>query len=277
MKNFGAKIFKEKAKLRRLFLLAKKHKYSAPQLAEIFGCEKKTIHGVLNRRGIKLPNLGEFRKKYFCNEQFFITLNAASAYWAGFIAADGTIYSNNGKNKVLRIGLNKRDIDHLVKFKKAIKDKSKISYVKANESVSMSIRSAVIFDSLVKLGIVPKKSFKMEKVKVKEKFLSHFIRGLFDGDGCVSGNKITHLQFQLLGQKPLLKQMQKFLIKKCGVNKVHFYPAVYNKKCAILRLQYTGSQIFRILDFLYKNSTVQTRLDRKYRKYGKLKEKFQIR
>lgn len=274
MKNFGAKIFKNKHRLNNLLNLAKTNKYSAPRLAKIFGCEKKTIFGVLNLHEINLENLGRFKKKYSSDDKFFLKLIPKSAYWAGFIAADGCLHNHNDKNKVLSIGLNRLDVQHLKNFQKAIKNKSKISHIKSNNSVRVGIRSDTIFDSLVNLGIVPNKSFRMGKVIIPHNLMSHFIRGFFDGDGCLCGKKVTHLQFSIVGHKPLLRQIQKILVKKCGVKKVNLYFASYTKKSIISRLQYTGSQIFRILEFIYKDSKKETRLERKYRKYKIFKQKF---
>ena len=80
MENYGAKVFKDKIKLRKLLRLAKTNKYSAPQLAKIFNCDTKAIHGALNRAGIYLPNFGRFKKKYKYNNKFFTKLTSASAY-----------------------------------------------------------------------------------------------------------------------------------------------------------------------------------------------------
>jgi len=276
MKNYGAKVFDDEGKINRLFKLARDNKHSSTQLAQIFGCGKTTIFGVLNKFEISLANSGKFKRKYYPAENFFIKLTPKSTYWAGFIVADGCLYSKNGKNKVLSIGLSKIDLHHLINFQKAIKNKSKVSYIKSNNSVSVRTCSIAIFDSLISLGIVPNKSFKMGEVKIPDKFMSHFIRGVFDGDGSLSGKKVTHLQVSIAGHVPLLRQIQNVFIKKCGVRKVSLYPASYTDVCTISRLQYTGSQIFRILSFLYKNSTEQTRLKRKYEKYILLKNKFPL-
>jgi len=275
MKNYGAKVFKNKIKLKKLLRLAKTNKYSAPKLVKIFNCEKKTILGTLNKFGIHLPNLGRFKKKYICDDNFFIKLNSTSIYWLGFIAADGCLYFDNGGHKIFYIALNRSDAEHLRKFKKAIKSNSRICYIKSNNSAHLGFYSSdKIFDSLLKLGVKPNKSLRIENIKVPHGLMSHFIRGLFDGDGSINGKKITHVQFEIAGYKPLLKQIQNTLIKKCGVNKVKIYPLNYKKEGKAFRLQYTGSQIFRILNFLYKNSTSQIRLERKYKKYLMFKKKF---
>ena len=275
MKNYGAKIFRERGKLRKLLRLAKTNRYSAPQLAKIFKCNKKPIHGALNRAGIYLPNLGRFKRRYKCDDEFFIKLIPTSAYWLGFIAADGCLYLGKRGEKNFYIALNCLDVKHLKNFKKTIKTNAKIGYIKSNNSTHISFYSVdKIFDSLVKLGIKPNKRLRIENVIVPNNLMSHFIRGVFDGDGSLSGKKITHVQFQIAGYKPLLKQVQDILIKKCNVNKVKIYPLGYKIEGQASRLQYTGSQIFRILDFLYKESTNRTRLERKYKKYLMFKKKF---
>ena len=275
MKNYGAKIFGERKKLRRLLELAKTNKYSAPQLAEIFNCCKKPIHGALNRAGIYLPNLGKFKKRYKHNEEFFTKLTPTSTYWAGFITADGCLYLRGKQEKVFYLTLKHADINHLRKFRKTIRSNARIGCVKSNNSANLRFYSCdKVFDSLLNLGIKPHKNLRDEKIRIPNGLMSHFIRGVFDGDGSVSGKKITHVQFQIAGYKPLLKQIQDTLIKKCNVKKVKFYPLDYKKEGKAFRLQYTGSQIFRILKFLYKNSAPRIRLERKYKKYLILKKKF---
>lgn len=277
MKNcgIGVEVFKDYKNLKKLLKLAKTNKYSAPQLAAIFNCNKKLIYGVLNKIGINLPNLGKFKKKYKHNDKFFIKLTPVSAYWLGFIVADGCLYLGKRGEKNFYIALNYSDIKHLKNFKKAMKTNAKIRYIKSNKSVHLNFYSVdKIFDSFVKLGVKPNKSLRIENIRIPNGLTSHFIRGVFDGDGSVGGKKITHIQFQIAGYKTLLKQIQNILIKECNVNRVKIYPLSYKNKGAASRLQYTGSQIFRILNFLYKESTSQTRLERKYQKYIMLKKKF---
>jgi len=263
------KVFNSQSKIRSLIKLATTNKYSAKKLAKIFNCDRKTIHKILNKNGIFLPNLGRFQKKIYCDIKFFTKLSPISAYWAGFITADGCLFN---KNESLSLGLKKSDITHLEKFKKAIKTNASISYIKSNKSVHILICSQKLLSSLIKLGITPMKSSRIEKIKIPPSLMSHFIRGVYDGDGSISGKKVTHVQFQIAGFKPLLQQIQDILIKKCKVNKVEIYPLSKNGRAS--RLQYTGSQIFKILDFIYKGSNRQIRLDRKYKKYLKLKKRF---
>jgi len=266
-----SKVFNNKQKITRLNKLARTKKYSAHHLAEVFNCNRKTIFKVLRENNIFLPNLGRFKKRIYCDTKLFVNLSVISAYWAGFIAADGTLFN---RDKNVAISLNKRDIRHLYKFIKAIRSNAQVGYVKSNNSVHVSICSKSLFDSLIKLGITPNKSLTITHVTLPLSLMPHFIRGVFDGDGWINGRKITHVQFGIAGNRPFLQQIQDILIKRCHINRVKLYPLSQRGKA--YKLQYTGSQIFRILNFLYKKSSYQTRLDRKYQKMLELKRKFGI-
>ncbi len=269
--NYQSKVFDTEYKIKRLIKLANTNAFSAPRLAKFFNCDKKTIFRILKENKITLPNLGRFKKKIYANDNFFTKLNSVSAYWAGFIAADGVL-SNRDKN--LSIALNKRDIKHLYKFIKAVKSNAHVGCIKSNNSAHVNLYSKPLFNSLIKLGITPNKSLTITNVSLSQSLMSHFIRGVFDGDGWINGKRITHVQFGIAGNRPFLQQIQDVLVKKCHVNRVKLYPLFPRGRA--FKLQYTGSQIFKILEFLYKKSKPQTRLDRKYQKMLELRKRFKI-
>lgn len=262
-----SKTFADPTKLNILMKLARTGEYSAPDLARVFECNVKTIHGALNAQDIKLLNLGRFRKTIHCDAEFFSTMTPPSAYWAGFLAADGGLSS---RDKSIRLVLNRSDAVHVRKFKDVIKTNAKIFYVESVNAVGISIACQELYDALVALGIEPNKSLRMSKVNVPEHLISHFIRGVFDGDGCLSGKDLGHIQFMIAGNKPFLEELQSALIKNCELRRVKIYPT----KSQCFKLQYTGSQVFRILDFIYKDSNEQTRLRRKFQKYLLFKSNF---
>lgn len=264
-----SKTFKRKRKLSKLVALANTGKYSAPKLAETFKCNKKTVLQVLRDNNIKLKNLGQFQKKIFCDDSFFDNLTPVSSYWLGFIAADGCL---SLRNRSVTIALALRDKGHLQKFKRAIFANSTIFYALPTNSVRISVYSEKVFDRLVNLGVTPNKSLTISKVEVPQNLLSHFVRGVFDGDGSITGKRVTHLQFMIAGNKPFLKNLQENLIKNCDINEVQLYQL--SGKGKAFKLQYTGSQVFRILDYLYRDSTPEVRLTRKFEKYLRLKNKF---
>lgn len=254
-------------KIDKLLKLARTYNYSAPQLARIFKCGRTTIIRTLEYNKIILPNFGRFKRKFDLNDFFFVKLNTISAYWLGFIATDGNI---SGNSNSIRIGLNKKDKIHLENFLKAIGCEKEIYINKKLNSANLEVHSKTMKESLTQLGIPPRKSLIIKDLRVSEKLMPHFIRGVYDGDGSLSGRKKTHIQISIAGNKPFLENIQNYLIKRCNLNKTQIYPL----KSKAYKLQYTGTQIFRILDFLYEDSNPETRLERKYNLYLNYKNKF---
>jgi len=266
--NNNSKTFQDGEKLKELKTLAATQKYSVNNLSKKFNCGRGAIFYALYNQKIIIPNLGKFKKSTSCNDDFFDKIDPTSAYWAGFIAADGNLFA---KDKSLSIGLALRDLNHLEKFKRAVGSNAKISIILSNNSARITIRSHNIFEALYNRGIRPNKSLTIQSVNIPEKLIAPFLRGVYDGDGSISGSDRKHLQLCIVGNKPFLIWIQNFLVKKIDLNKTKIYSL---SRCKARRLQYTGIQSLKILDFIYKNSTSKTRLQRKYEKYLYLKNKY---
>jgi intein/homing endonuclease len=107
------------------------------------------------------------------------------AYILGFIIADGCIYNNR-----LSFNLSKKDLDILKFIKKEISPQSKLrpEHNRFYNSIcyELKINSKKICDSLKKFGIVKAKTGKECIPKIPKKYLPSLIRGIFDGDGCIS-------------------------------------------------------------------------------------------
>jgi intein/homing endonuclease len=116
------------------------------------------------------------------------------AYWLGFIYADGYIETESNR---FGIGISIKDYGHLVKFNSFMKYlgnniKTKISKqkykgeLKEKEICFWRVSDKHLKESLIKQGCFEKKSLILEFPKIPAKLVKHFIRGYFDGDGCVS-------------------------------------------------------------------------------------------
>ena len=152
----------------------------------------------LNRTYSSIENkshqLGLARKeKYTFNRSFFKRpLSEDSAYWFGFICADGYI---SGEMDI-GIGLKKSDASHLKKFNSALQGNIPVTFRKRGERkigtkilpptefAEIRIYSKEILQDLLNLGVIYRKSLTLEFPKFEnEQLLWHFIRGFFDGDG----------------------------------------------------------------------------------------------
>lgn len=145
--------------------------------------------------------------KYTYNKNFFEVIdNEVKAYWLGFLYVDGCIERlfRNEKLKAMTLELNIQSGDkgHLFKFLKDIESNvpivDKINKIKDKEYSSCKVRvnNTNICRDLIKLGCIPQKSLILKFPtlnQVPKHLVLHFIRGYFDGDGCVSYNENPYI------------------------------------------------------------------------------------
>lgn len=187
------------------------------------------------------------------NHEFFKRWSEPMAYVLGYWFADGYIskvdhhFSISSKDKEhLQVILDMMDSAHIIHH--------------AGKGVyRFDIGSKVIWDSIRKLGGTPAKSFVAIPPNVPNKFIRHFIRGYFDGDGCVYLGK----RGIGLNVRGTLEMMQ--FIKANFPVSVSLYQEKKHKKKNHWRLGKQGKKCIENLSFMYDDSTVF--LYRKYEKY----------
>lgn len=138
----------------------------------------------------KAERIGSKRMKYFLslrpkNHHFFKNWSEEMAYILGFITADGSIIKSRYSH-YLQFCLQKRDIDILNKMRKILAPKNKFSYYKPENTLHFKVGSTTIYKDLLKLGITSNKTFSVKPPKIPKKFVRHYLRGFFDGDGSIS-------------------------------------------------------------------------------------------
>lgn len=124
----------------------------------------------------------------------------------------------------------------------------------------MRIGSHKIYNDLFELGLYPNKSLTVNFPKIPQKYLGHFIRGYFDGDGCIYFEKRKGSKGQLIikrirtiftsGSKKFLEEMDNVL-SGIGIDngKIYLskrsYQSMYNTKDSIkiFKLIYTKTSI----------------------------------
>ena len=122
---------------------------------------------------------------------FFDHETPITAYWAGFIAADGSVDFSNDHCR-LRIGLARKDRGHLEKFQKDIgahhvKIRDYINGRKEYLGSALEFSNNDMKNGLKRWGIVPRKTYCGKPPRsVPLEILPHFVRGYIDGDGGAS-------------------------------------------------------------------------------------------
>jgi len=152
------------------------------------------IYDYIKKNGIEIRQTSETARKFYCNSAYFKEIDTEDkAYWLGFIAADGYISKTKYKNDVLGISLAVKDYSHLEKFKKSIsytgdiKEYISSGYAKSKYS-RIAIRDSNVVNDLLSHGIKYNKSLTLDfdSILVPDFLMNHFIRGYFDGDGCIT-------------------------------------------------------------------------------------------
>eukprot|EP01083_Nonionella_stella_P194411 717109_1 len=131
--------------------------------------------------------LSHGNRKYSLNEKFFDTWTNESAYWLGFLYADGCVRQD--KLEIV-VGLKCTDYKHLHKMLYAMDANNPVTYRAQQKSLycrsKIGIGSKRLGNKLCKLGCHPNKSLTLKwSNAVPNKYYREFIRGYFDGDGCI--------------------------------------------------------------------------------------------
>lgn len=195
---------------------------SPEKIGKLVGEKAKTITWWRKKLGIQKIDTGQFARKYQINKDYFAKINnQKKAYWLGFLMADGCVVNKNGKQALL-LGLAIKDKKHIEKMLKDMGANypikigtSKSPNGKIFNHASVTITCKKLCDDLSKYGVDEHKTFNSRIPKnISHKYIRHFIRGFFDGDGCVvrQNKSENNLAFSLASaSKDMLLDVSRFL------------------------------------------------------------------
>ena len=194
--------------------------------------KQKIVAGIkLHNSQIKSCGFCLIHPKYNIDEAYFEKINREDkAYMLGFILTDGTVDDRKNSKRII-IGLDRKDSHILETFKKYLKTKKPISYTirkarkykyasyPSKKYSTLSINNVKMQKDIIKLGIKPNKTktvkFPSNKV-IPHKFMRHFIRGVFDGDGTCAKTKSVRNVSIISGSKNFILGFKKYL-KRFGI------------------------------------------------------------
>ncbi len=198
------------------------------------------------------------------------------AYVLGYIYADGSL-DDSPYMRGKYIQITSVDKDSIIRIKSWLNSEHKISSKKSNFTggkicFMLRIGSHKIYDDLFKLGLYPNKSLTIGFPKVPKKYIGHFVRGYFDGDGCVhfarSKGKTRKLIIKRVriiftsGSKIFLEEMNKVL-KTVGIYEGKIYPSkrsyqgIYNTKGSV-----------KIFKLMYRYASINSFFMRKFKVFN---------
>ena len=228
------------------------------QIAKILNISYGWALLLVKRNGGKLQGSGGQNRIVEKNP---FSTSPESNYWLGYLAADGNLAKSR---YAIRIQL--KDLEMVEKYRNFVNPKLSIYYRvnKAGSNMGTVVyENKEIWDYLYSLGITPAKSRTLE---YRGEFNWDFIRGVFDGDGCISnqGPKIT------TGSNIFKTQLENFLTEE-GLEFKTFI-----KGNQIFDIYIRGNSRFTFFYRMYANSEC-VKLERKYDKYRAALKKFKVK
>jgi hypothetical protein len=207
---------------------------------------------------LKLNNIERKNKvvKYDFNEFYFETIDSEDkAYFLGFIVADGCVSDKTNTIKIIQ-----KETDILYEFKKYINSDGVVFTSKNRNISSFSVSSSKTKSDLEKLGIHSNKTMIVKYPNIPNNLQNHFMRGVFDGDGCIT-LRTDKRDRQQRGQVNICSGSYDFIkdyydklvlfANLSGRNKIRCPKGTYHV------VDWGGlSDVENIYNFLYKDSTI---------------------
>lgn len=209
-------------------------------------------------------------KKYSLNEHFFDIIDTEDkAYFLGLLYADGNLAKSQNS---VRISLQEKDKQILEDFRISLSYTKPLVLIKRDHEKDairsnqylLEISSSTFRKGCEKQGLTPAKSLTLKfPEKIPDNLIHHFIRGYFDGDGCIHINdKGGSTSVVIAGSDVFCIELMKFLKQK-GIQ-CTFTKASAGKNCFYTRIL-GAFNIERFYDYCYNDYRIS--LQRKQIKF----------
>ncbi|MDQ3960741.1 MAG: hypothetical protein M3255_10910 [Pseudomonadota bacterium] len=204
-------------------------------------------------------------------QTFFNVVDSPSkAYVLGFFVADGNIHYHH--HKIQRtpgysLSFSSNDNAHLELIRGLLKSEHTIRK-HGDNCFQLVIGSKRLVAALANLGYTNRKSYEAHMPQLDSALIPHFVRGVFDGDGCITRafrakDRVSYPVVDFNGTERLLLSMLQVLPATSRLKRV---------KPNLCRLSFSQRKAFSVLDWMYQEST-GLRLARKYARYIEAQEK----
>lgn len=200
------------------------------------------------------------------DRDFFYRRDETTAYWCGFLLADGCLHipKKTCGSPRLTLGLASKDESHVRRFANdvGLPPSAVHSYQNGSGVGSMvGMRDERFLEMLRPWGIAPRKTYEWIEPQIESELLGHYLRGFFDGDGTVWRGDPGYRSLKISGSVEGLSWTRK-AIKRMGYPwRVHLNDKKQGRVWC--NLQING---YWALDWAYHNWHGDSflRLDRKW-------------
>jgi hypothetical protein len=227
----------------------------------------KAIQKKLNKMGFSVKSIEQKSNRiYDYDSHYFKTESHDMAYILGLWYADGYIYTNNRGCKFFSIAIHNDDSYILQK----ILDKMNSNYPLQQHSETVKrfiITSKEFYNDIINIGGCERKSLNLIFPKLSKEFIPSFIRGFFDGDGCINYHKDMNIYRTTFtcADETFLEQLHKEIkeINSKILGKISFHQ---NDASGIFHLTFYKWDTIELGKIIYSGKT-DLGLIRKYNKF----------
>jgi intein-encoded DNA endonuclease-like protein len=223
---------------------------STTEIGKMANVSSRYVNMVLTENNIEKRPFGHWKRQYQLKENYFKTWSNNMAYILGFFVADGFVSKDQQT-----IGFSQKDKSILEQIRSELGSNQPL-YINERTGVYMlHFNSKIMKRDLIEMhGILPHKSLDVKLPYVPEKYLNHFMRGYFDGDGNIYSRGYTvsfvggSLEFMTAvlnlldkhGYKPYLtKKGKHFRLYISGRKTIkQFYNWIYSDKGLYLKRKF---------------------------------------
>lgn len=208
-------------------------------------------------------------KKVLINEAFFDKWSPEMAWVLGVVYTDGYFGVANSKG-VRHLYISQKEPELLEKIRSLMHSDHKIlirnQTDKTNKMHFLSFTNKKIYYSLIKLGIMPKKSLILKFPQdMPPECIRHFLRGCWDGDGSFyyEYNDPKKIRGDFVsGSHDFIKKYVDNIMKLTKINEIKIYEKHKKKHCFYIKM--APNQTIKLFPVFYDNVATNMFLARKY-------------
>lgn len=245
---------------------------TSSDIGKMYGISEDSVRQWFKKYGFEIKNNSLAHRIYEINEKYFDCIDTPNkAYILGLLYADG---NNLTKKQEITLALQECDKHILERIKNELEYTGPLRFVnyaykniKYKNQYVLNIANKHLSEMLNTLGVWNNKSLILEWPSWLEQSLcSHFVRGYFDGDGCLYISKNNKVQeISIVSTKMFLLGLQNVVKQAIDVNlHVKKHEPKYKEVTKIVRIN-SKNDVKKFLDWIYKDSDLM--LQRKYDKY----------
>lgn len=259
-------MFTEEEKQKIIYL--NNHHYSYKEIAEKLKTTEYTLQKFFKENNIKKMS---YKKDKFLKEDFFANITTEEqAYLLGLLKTDGYIQYKKGY-WLVGIMLKSSDRYMIEKIKELFNSNRKIYHDgrTGKECDAIEINSEIMAKDLSKFEIIPRKTYLLKDIHIEQipKHLQrHYLRGLLDGDGTI-GYDEGYVRIGFCGYNEEFVRSFQYAIDEYLERDVHNVI----KKTNAYNCKWKGKQCLKILEYLYKDSTIALERKKKFYIDNKIK------